>query len=571
MTTDTQPAPARLDFIREIIHGDLAAGKHSAPVTRFPPEPNGYLHIGHAKSICLNFGVARELAETGARCHLRFDDTNPTKEDQEYVDSIQEDVRWLGFDWGNHLYFASDYFANFEKCARHLITSGLAYVDDQSAEQIRATRGTLTEPGSASPWRDRAAEESLELFTKMQAGAIAEGAGVLRARIDMASPNLNMRDPVIYRVIHAAHHHAGDGWCVYPMYDFAHPLEDAFEDITHSLCTLEFEDHRPLYDWVITHCQPVIAAVVGKECRPRQIEFARLNLTYTVMSKRKLLTLVQDGHVSGWDDPRMPTISGLRRRGVPAAAIRNFCHTIGITKTTSLSDIALLEHAIREVLNKQAPRFMAVMDPIRIELTNWDAGRVENLVAALNPEDPAAGDRVIPFGRDLFIERDDFMESPPKGYFRLSPGGEVRLRHAWIIKCDEVIKDGDGRVTTLRCSVDHDTLGKNPEGRKVKGVIHWVSATHAVPAAVRLYDRLFTDAEPDAAPGGFITCLNPASLATTTAMVEPALAATARPEQSVQFERIGYFTADRHDCSPATPVFNRTVTLRDSWAKTEKK
>ncbi len=567
MASDETNSPTRLDFIREIIRDDLASGKHATTITRFPPEPNGYLHIGHAKSICLNFGLAEEHASLRARCHLRFDDTNPTKEDQEYVDSIQDDVRWLGFDWGDHLYFASDYFPWFEECARHLIANGLAYVDEQSAEEIRATRGNLTEPGSPSPWRDRPAAESLEIFSRMKAGEIDEGAAVLRARIDMASANLNLRDPVIYRVIHADHHHAGDGWKMYPMYDFAHPLEDAFEDITHSLCTLEFEDHRPLYDWVIENSQPAIERVRGHECRPRQIEFARLNLTYTVMSKRKLLKLVQENHVGGWDDPRMPTLSGLRRRGVPSEAIRQFCRVIGITKTTSLSDIALLEHSIREVLNKSAPRYMAVLDPIRVELTNWEDGRVESLVSALNPEDPAAGERVQPFGRELFIERDDFMENPPKGYFRLSPGGEVRLRHAWIIRCDELIKDETGKVVALRCSVDHDTLGKNPEGRKVKGVIHWVSATHAIPCEVRLYDRLFQVEEPDAMPGEFTDYLNPRSLAVQTAMVEPALAAAATAETRVQFERIGYFCADRIDSSPEKPVFNRTLTLRDSWAK----
>lgn len=567
MESEVSASSPRLDFIREIIRDDLAAGKHDTPVTRFPPEPNGYLHIGHAKSICLNFGVAQEYADTGARCHLRFDDTNPTREDQEYVDSIQEDVRWLGFDWGPHLYFASDYFDHYEKCARHLIETGRAYVDEQTPEQIRATRGTLTEPGTPSPWRDRPAAESQELFSRMKAGEVAEGSMVLRARIDMAAANLNLRDPVIYRVIHASHHHAGDGWRMYPMYDFAHPLEDAFEDITHSLCTLEFEDHRPLYDWVIDCCQPIIREIRGHESRPRQIEFARLNLTYTVMSKRKLLRLVQENLVDGWDDPRMPTISGLRRRGLPPEAIRQFCATIGLTKTNSLSDIALLEHATRETLNRTSPRYMAVLDPIRISLSNWDEGRVENLTGDLNPEDPAAGSRVLPFAKHLLIERDDFMENPPKGYFRLQPGGEVRLRHAWIIRCDEVIKDTDGRVVELICSVDHDTLGKNPEGRKVKGVIHWVSENHAVDAAVRLYDRLFQVEEPDAAPGEFTDHINPSSLAERVAKVEPALAAAATPESRVQFERIGYFCADRHQSSPERPVFNRTVTLRDSWAK----
>jgi len=567
MPESDPPTPERLDFIREMVRRDIDAGTHERPITRFPPEPNGYLHIGHAKSICLNFGIAAEYTDLGARCHLRFDDTNPLKEDAEYVSSIQEDVRWLGFDWGRHLYFASDYFDFFHDCALHLIREGLAYVDEQSADQIRANRGTLTEPGAPSPWRDRAAEDNEALFQKMRAGGFPEGAAVLRARIDMAAANLNMRDPVIYRILHAAHHHAGPGWFVYPMYDFAHPLEDALEEITHSLCTLEFEDHRPLYDWFIERCQPVIDRKLGHECRPRQTEFVRFNLGYTVMSKRKLLQLVRDGHVDGWDDPRMPTLSGLRRRGVPPAAIRSFCKRIGLTKANSLTDIALLEHSIREELNRAAPRYMAVFKPLKLVLGNWDAQREDLLQAGLNPEDPEAGERTLPFGREILIDHDDFSENPPKGWFRLRPGGEVRLRHAYIVRCNDVIRDDAGTIIELRGTVDFETLGKNPEDRKVKGVIHWVPAARAVEARVRLYDRLFTAEEPDAAPGEFTDHLNPASCTEVTAMVEPALAAAAEPESRFQFERIGYFAADRFLSNPARPVFNRTVTLRDSWAR----
>lgn len=562
--------PERLDFIREMIRRDIDGGVHQAPVTRFPPEPNGYLHIGHAKSICLNFGIAREYAAQGARCHLRFDDTNPLKEESEYVQAIEEDVKWLGFDWGDNRYFASDYFAFFIECARHLIGLGLAYVDEQDAASIREQRGTLTEPGRESPHRDRPAVESLGLFDRMCAGNVPEGTAVLRARIDMASPNLNMRDPVLYRILHAPHHHAGSGWFVYPMYDFAHPLEDAVERITHSLCTLEFEDHRPLYDWVVEHCAPVIEAHVGVPSRPRQTEFARLNLAYTVMSKRRLHELVRRELVAGWDDPRMPTLSGLRRRGVPPAAIRSFCRTIGVTKTNSLTDIALLEHAIREELNRTAPRYMAVTHPLRVVIENWEQGRVDMLQGALNPEDAAAGGRDIPFGRELFIEATDFMEDPPKGYFRLKPGGEVRLRHAYVIRCEGVERAADGSIDHLRCTVDFDTLGRNPEGRRVKGVIHWVSAAHAVPGRLRLYDRLFTAAEPGAESGDFLDDINPNSMEETAAFLEPALAAAAKPETRVQFERIGYFVADRHLSSPQEPVFNRTVTLRDSWAKKQR-
>jgi glutaminyl-tRNA synthetase len=567
MPESSESQPAKLDFIREMVRDDLAAGRHRTVVTRFPPEPNGYLHIGHAKSICLNFGLAAEHAAHGARCHLRFDDTNPTKEEQEYVDSIQQDVRWLGFDWGRHLFYASDYFDKFLECARHLIDAGLAYVDEQDAAAIRASRGTLTEAGTASPFRERTPAENRARFAEMCGGRVAEGGAVLRARIDMAAANLNLRDPVLYRILFASHHHAGDGWCVYPMYDFAHPLEDAFESITHSLCTLEFEDHRPLYDWVIDNCQPAITRLLGQPSRPRQTEFARLNLGYTVMSKRKLLKLVQDGRVDGWDDPRMPTLSGLRRRGVPPAAIRAFCRSIGLTKTNSLTDIALLEHAVREDLNASTPRYMAVLDPLKVVITNWEDGRVEQLAADLNPEDPAAGRREIPFGRELWIERADFMENPPKGFFRLCPGGEVRLRHAYILRCDEVLRDAAGVPTGLRCSIDPATLGRNPEGRKVKGVIHWVAAATAVPVEARLYDRLLSVESADSLPGEFTDYLNPDSLRVVTGLAEPALAAAAVPEARCQFERIGYFVADRHASSPQNLVFNRTVALRDSWAK----
>ncbi len=550
----------KTDFIREIIAEDLKSGKHATTITRFPPEPNGYLHIGHAKAICLNFGIARENASTGARCHLRFDDTNPEKEELEYVESIKEDVAWLGFDWGEHLYYASDYFEFFHDCAVALIEKGLAYVDEQTPEQIKETRGNLQVPGTPSPYRDRPVAESLALFAKMRAGDFKEGEAVLRAKIDMTSSNMVMRDPVIYRVIHAAHHNTGDQWCLYPMYDFAHPLEDAHEHITHSLCTLEFEIHRPFYDWVIEHC-PVPAT-------PRQIEFARLNLTYTVMSKRKLLTLVKEGHVAGWDDPRMPTLSGLRRRGVPPEAIVRFCERIGITKFNGTTDVALLEFEIRDFLNKEAPRRMAVLDPVKLVLVNYEEGRNEEMEVVNNPEKPEEGSRKVKLGRELWIEREDFMEDPPKKFFRLGPERYVRLRGGYIIKCVGFEKDADGRVTEIRCEYLPDTVGKDaPEGVTCKAAIHWVSAEFGREAEVRLYDRLFTEEDPDGADGGFVSVLNPGSKQTVTAWVEPSLAEV-DPEWRCQFERIGYFVADRRDHVPGErPVFNRTVGLRDSWAK----
>ncbi len=554
-----EPAPTSKDFIREIIDEDLASGKHDGTVTRFPPEPNGYLHLGHAKSICLNFGIAREY---GGRCHLRFDDTNPTKEDVEYVDSIKEDIKWLGFDWGEHLYFASDYFDKLYDWAIHLIKQGKAYVDQQSAAEIKSRRGNLQTPGINSPWRDRPVEESLDLFQRMKAGEFADGVMVLRAKIDMAHANLNMRDPVLYRIVHAEHHRTGDKWCIYPMYDYAHGQSDAIEHITHSLCTLEFENHRALYDWFLDNL-PVPS-------RPRQIEFSRLNLNYTVMSKRKLLQLVTEKHVSGWDDPRMPTLSGIRRRGYPPAAIRNFCKTIGITKFESTNDFALLENAVREVLNQEASRYMAVLDPIRVVITNYPEGQVEEMEAANNPESPAAGTRLVPFSREIFIEREDFMEDPPKKFFRLSPGAEVRLRCAYFLRCDEVIKDASGNLVELKCSYDPATRGGEnpPDGRKVKATIHWVSAAHAIEAEVRLYDRLFATEAPDRGEGSFLDHLNPDSLSILRgARLEPNLASIATGE-TVQFERLGYFCADK-DGSPDRPVFNRTVGLRDSWAKAQ--
>lgn len=555
------PPPPSKDFIRDIIDEDLASGKHDGTVTRFPPEPNGYLHIGHAKSICLNFGIAQEY---GGRCHLRFDDTNPTKEDIEYVDSIKEDIRWLGFDWGDHLYFASDYFDKLYEWALHLIDEGKAYVDEQTAEEIRTSRGDLQNPGKESPYRDRPKEESLELFEKMKEGEFGDGEKVLRARVDMAHPNLNMRDPVLYRIVHAEHHRTGDKWCIYPMYDFTHGQSDALEYITHSLCTLEFENHRPLYDWFLDNL-PVSS-------RPRQIEFARLNLNYTVMSKRKLLQLVDDGHVSGWDDPRMPTISGIRRRGYPAEAIRNFCDEIGITKFKSTHDIALLESAVRNVLNKEANRYMAVLDPIKVVVTNYPENQVEEFDAVINPEKPELGTRKVPFSRELYIERDDFMEEPPKKFFRLSPGKEVRFRCAYFLRCNEVIKDAEGEIIELHCTYDPETRGGEnpPDGRKVKATIHWVSASHALEAEVRVYDRLFAHEAPDAGGENFLDHLNPDSLRVLPkARLEPNLAGAAAGE-TVQFERLGYFCPDP-DSTAEHPVFNRTVALRDSWAKAQKK
>ncbi|MEW6388419.1 MAG: glutamine--tRNA ligase/YqeY domain fusion protein [Thermodesulfobacteriota bacterium] len=555
---NTAYSPPPLDFIRQIIAADLKAGKHEGRVvTRFPPEPNGYLHIGHAKSICLNFGVA---LENQGVCNLRFDDTNPTKEEEEYVESIKADVRWLGFDWQERLFFASDYFEELYQYAVHLIKTGKAYVCSLSAEEIRAYRGTLTEPGKDSPYRNRSLEENLDLFTRMRAGEFPDGAHVLRAKIDMASPNINMRDPVLYRILHASHHRTGDRWCIYPMYDYAHPISDAQEGITHSLCTLEFEDHRPLYDWLLDQL-PV-------PCHPQQIEFARLNLTYTVMSKRKLLKLVNEGHVRGWDDPRMPTLSGMRRRGYPPAAIRKFCDMIGIGRRENLVDLALLEYCVREELNKQAPRVMAVLRPLKVVIDNYPEGRVEELEAINNPEDPAMGTRKVPFSRELYIERDDFLEDPPKKFFRLAPGREVRLRYAYFLKCVGVVKDDKGEIKELRCTYDPKTKGGYaPDGRQVKATLHWVSAAQALPAEVRLYDRLFSKPNPaEARDEDFQTFLNPHSLETLTACrVEPSLAGAA-PGQHYQFERLGYFTPDP-DSSPPNLTFNRTVTLRDPWAK----
>ncbi|MCW9057951.1 MAG: glutamine--tRNA ligase/YqeY domain fusion protein [Gammaproteobacteria bacterium] len=557
---DTTPAPS--NFIRHIIEADLAAGKHDGQVvTRFPPEPNGYLHIGHAKSICLNFGVARDYQ---GRCNLRFDDTNPHKENVEFVESIQADVRWLGFDWEDRLYYASNYFEKLYGYAVELIEAGKAFVCEQNAEEMREYRGTLTEPGRASPWRERSVEENLDLFRRMRAGEFPDGAKVLRAKIDMASPNINLRDPTLYRIRHGViHHQTGTEWCLYPMYDYTHPISDALEGVTHSLCTLEFEDHRPLYDWVLDN--------ISIDCHPQQIEFSRLNLEYTVMSKRKLTLLVEEGHVEGWDDPRMPTVAGLRRRGFTPASIRDFCDRIGVTKSANTVEMGVLENCIREDLNEHAPRRMAVLHPLKVVITSYPEGQVEQLEVANHPQDEAMGTRPLPFGREVWIERDDFMEVAPNKHFkRLVSGGEVRLRNSYVIRCDEVIKDGNGEIIELRCSHDPATLGANPEGRKVKGVIHWVSAAHALPAEVRLYDRLFTVPNPDHAGGGEFTAhLNPESLLTLThCYLEPGLA-DARPGEHFQFERQGYFCLDPNP-SHGLPVFNRTVTLRDSWAKLEK-
>ncbi len=557
--------PTSLDFIREMIAADLAAGRNGGQViTRFPPEPNGYLHIGHAKSICLNFGIAQENAPN-ARCHLRFDDTNPTKEEVEYVDSIMADVKWLGFDWGAHLFYASDYFEKLYAFAEQLITKGLAYVDDQTQEEMRATRGTLTSPGTRSQYADRSVEENLDLFRRMRQGEFKEGAKVLRAKIDMASVNMHLRDPALYRILHAHHHRTGDAWCIYPMYDYAHPLSDALEGITHSLCTLEFEIHRPLYEWLI-------ANVDGLPGAPYQREFARLNLSYTVMSKRKLLRLVKEDLVGGWDDPRMPTISGMRRRGITAAAIRSFCKTIGLTKFNSLTEIALLEHAIREDLNTISRRAYGVLRPIKVVITNYPEDQVEQFEVNNHPEDPAAGTRQVPLCRELYIESDDFMEFPSDGFHRLKPGGEVRLKFAFCIICQEVIKDAAGNILELRCTYDDTTRhGQKPAGRtKPKGIIHWVSARHAIDATVRLYDRLFTVETPDAdagEDGDFTQFLNPASSEVIpNAKLEPSLKDAAAGSHW-QFERVAYFHADPVDSKPGAPVFNRTVTLKDGWVK----
>jgi glutaminyl-tRNA synthetase len=555
-------AAAPVDFIRAIVDDDIASNKHHGRVaTRFPPEPNGYLHIGHAKSICLNFGVAQEHHGT---CNLRFDDTNPTKEDVEYVDAIKEDVEWLGFTWSAELY-ASDYFERLYQFAVELIRQGKAYVDSLSADELREYRGTLTEPGKNSPYRDRSVEENLDLFARMRAGEFADGAHVLRAKIDMASPNFNMRDPTLYRIRHASHHRTGDAWCIYPMYDYAHPLSDAFERITHSLCTLEYEDHRPLYDWLVN------TLIEGD--KPRQIEFARLNLNYTVMSKRKLLQLVQQGHVSGWNDPRMPTISGLRRRGYTPESIRDFCARIGVAKKENVIDVAQLEHSVREDLNKRAPRVMTVLRPIKVVITNYPEGQVEDVDVINNPEDPSTGTRKVPFSRELLIERDDFMENPPKKFFRLSPGKEVRLRCAYFITCQEVVKDARGEIVELRCTYDPATRGgDSPDGRRVKATLHWVSAAHAVPVEVRLYDRLFSVEDPDDVPEGrtFVDNLNPNSLEIVSgARGEPSVAAFG-PGAHVQFERLGYFCVDVESRERAI-AFNRTVSLRDTWARIAQK
>jgi len=560
MDRSTLRAPS--DFIRDIVAHDLATNKHGGRVvTRFPPEPNGYLHIGHAKSICLNFGIA---LENGGVCHLRFDDTNPAKEDVEYVDSIQADVRWLGFDWKDKLFYASDYFDQLHDYAVQLIRAGKAYVDSLSAEELRAHRGTLTAPGRNSPYRDRSVEENLRLFAAMRAGEFDEGTHVLRAKIDMSSPNINLRDPAIFRVKRVPHHRTGDRWCIYPMYDFAHALSDAIEGITHSICTLEFEDHRPLYDWVLDNL-PVPS-------HPQQIEFARLNLSYTVLSKRKLLELVGQGHVSGWDDPRMPTIAGLRRRGYTPEAMRAFCAAIGVAKRDSLVDVAMLEHAVRDDLNKRAPRAMAVLRPLRVVIDNYPADQVEELDAINNPEDPSMGTRRVPFSRELYIERDDFREDPPKQFYRLAPGREVRLRYAYFIRCERVVKDERGEVVELHCSYDPATRGGDaPDGRKVKATLHWVSAGHAIPAEVRLYDRLFTVENPSVEKDGadYRTFLNPNSLEVLSdCQLEPSLAGAA-PGSFYQFERHGYFCSDTVDSRPGQPVFNRTVGLRDTWAKIE--
>jgi len=548
------------DFIRDIINEHNKNGRFGGRVhTRFPPEPNGYLHIGHAKSVCLNFGIA---AEYKGLCNLRFDDTNPAKEEVEYVESIIEDVRWLGFDFEDRLYYASDYFEQMYDYAVQLIKAGKAYVDDLSADAIREHRGTLTEQGKQSPYRNRSVEENLDLFQRMRAGEFEDGSRVLRAKIDMASPNFNMRDPIMYRILHAEHHRTGNKWCIYPMYDWAHGLEDSIERITHSICTLEFEDHRPLYDWFLDELGVY---------HPQQIEFARLNLTYTIMSKRKLRQLVEMGHVKGWDDPRMPTLSGLRRRGYTPESIRNFAERVGVAKTDSTVDIALLEHCIREDLNKCAPRVMGVLHPLRVVIDNYPEGRVEELDAVNNPEDPSMGTRKVPFSRVLYIEQDDFMESPPKEFFRLSPGREVRLRYAYIVKCVGVVRDKNtGEAVELHCTYDPDTQsGAAGSSRKVKGTIHWVSAAHALKVEVRLYDRLFTVESPgDVDEIG--TVLNPNSLQTLTGYVEPSLAG-ATPGSKYQFERLGYFCADLKDYSGEQPVFNRTVTLRDTWAKIAKK
>ena len=548
-------------FIRTIIEDDLKSGKHTAIQTRFPPEPNGYLHIGHAKSICLNFGLAYVY---DGLCNLRFDDTNPEKENQEYVDSIKEDVNWLGFEWAGEPHYASDYFDRLFDYAVGLIKDGKAYVDDLTAEEMREYRGTLTEPGKNSPYRERSVEENLDLFMRMKNGEFPDGSKTLRLKIDMASGNVNLRDPVIYRIRRAHHHNTGDKWCIYPMYDYTHAISDAIEGITHSLCTLEFEAHRPLYDWVLDNIPAPHAT------RPRQYEFSRLELLYSITSKRKLNQLVSDGHVSGWDDPRMPTISGMRRRGYTPEGLRLFAKRAGISKSENVIDMSVLEGAIREELENSAPRMIAVLNPLKVTLTNFDPAQAQSRYAPYHPNHEEMGGRELPISPTLYIEADDFAENPPKGFKRLTPGGEVRLRHSYVMRCDEVVKDSDGHVVELKCSLDYDTLGKNPEGRKVKGVIHWLSAEHAVPATVRLYERLFTEPRPDAVRGAdgeylpFTNFLNPESVREIQAWVE-ASANDLPPESRWQFERLGYFVTDRKDHRPEQPVFNRTVTLKDSW------
>jgi len=557
-STETQAPEKGTNFIRNIVTDDLKSGKHTGIVTRFPPEPNGYLHIGHAKSICLNFGLARDFQ---GRCHLRFDDTNPAKEEVEYEDSIKENVKWLGFDWGAHLHHASDYFEEFYRYAVRLIEMDRAFVDSLSAEEMRSYRGTLNEPGKESPYRSRPVQENLDLFARMRAGEFADGAHVLRLKIDMASPNVNMRDPVIFRIKKVEHHRTGDTWCIYPMYDYAHCISDSIEGITHSICTLEFEDHRPLYDWVLD--------ALGLPCHPQQIEFARLNLSYTVMSKRKLLELVQEKLVDGWDDPRMPTLVGLRRRGFTPESIRAFCETIGVGKADSFIDMGILEEAVREDLNLRAPRVMAVLRPLKLVIDGYPEGEGEEFDAANHPGDPAMGTRKVPFSKTVYIERDDFQEEPAKGFFRLAPGREVRLRYAYIVRCESVVKDASGEIVELHASYDPASRGGTaPDGRKIKGTIHWVSAEHAVQAEVRLYDRLFSTPN----PGGknevdYRESINPKSVETLTGcQLEPSLAA-ATGEDRFQFERLGYFCLDSKDAGPGRPVFNRTATLRDSWSE----
>jgi glutaminyl-tRNA synthetase len=559
MSDSTSP-PAKLDFIREIIAEDLASGKHSTIITRFPPEPNGYLHIGHAKSICLNFGIALEQSASSSKCNLRFDDTNPEKEDVEYVESIKADVKWLGFEWAENLYFASNYFSFFYDCAVYLIREGKAYVESQSAEEMRASRGNLTTPGTPTPGRARSVEENLDLFSRMKAGEFKEGECVLRAKIDLASSNMNLRDPVLYRILNSHHHNTGDAWCIYPMYDFAHPLGDAMEHVTHSLCTLEFENHRPLYDWFIENC-PVPA-------KPRQIEFARLNLSYTIMSKRKLLELVQGGHVSGWNDPRLPTLSGLRRRGYLPEAIVNFCKRVGITKFNGTTDMALLEFDVRDSLNHSAPRRMAVLDPVKVVLTNWSAEPLTTVEVPNHPQNPEMGNRDLSISDEVWIEREDFMEVPEKKFYRLGPGRHVRLKGGHIIRCTDYEKDAAGVITLIHAEILPGTVGADsPAGIECRAAIHWVDVATGVDAEVRLYDRLFTVEDPDAAEGGFLTVINPDSLKKVSAKIEQSLAQV-DAGFSCQFDRIGYFVADLVDHQSGTqPVFNRTVALKDSWGK----